>query len=61
MQQFKLSTYINLLIENGFAIERVIEDVSLTKGDVQRHANSWYSYEKARAVPAAFIIKCRKL
>ncbi|MCC3647093.1 class I SAM-dependent methyltransferase [Cytobacillus oceanisediminis] len=61
MQQYKLSTYINLLIENGFVIERVIEDVSLTEQDVQRHANRWYSYEKARAIPAAFIIKCRKL
>ncbi|MBU8769800.1 class I SAM-dependent methyltransferase [Cytobacillus oceanisediminis] len=61
MQQYKLSTYINLLIKNGFAIERVIEDASLTEEDVQRHSNRWYSYEKTKAVPAAFIIKCRKL
>lgn len=61
MQQYKLSTYINLLIENDFKIEKVVEDVSLSDEDIQRHANRWYSFEKTKALPAAFIIKSRKL
>lgn len=56
MQQYKLSTYINLLIENGFVIERVIEDVSLTEEDVQRHANRWYSYEKRELYPLLLLL-----
>jgi SAM-dependent methyltransferase len=60
MQQYKLSTYVNLLIDNGFKIEKVVEDVSLSDEDIQRHANRWYSYEKAKDLPAAFIIKSRK-
>lgn len=61
MQQHKLSTYINTLINNGFKIERVVEDVCLSGEDVQRHANSWYSYEKAKMLPTTLIIKSRKL
>ncbi|CAM3544555.1 class I SAM-dependent methyltransferase [Aeromicrobium ponti] len=60
MQQYKLGTYINLLIENDFKIEKVVEDVSLSDEDIQRHANRWYSYDKAKALPAAFILKSRK-
>lgn len=61
MQQHKLSTYINTLINNGFKIERVVEDVCLSKEDIKRHANRWYSYEKAKMLPTTIIIKSRKL
>ncbi|MBT2691271.1 class I SAM-dependent methyltransferase [Bacillus sp. ISL-47] len=60
MQQYKLSTYINLLIENGFKIEKVVEDIRLSEKDLRMHENRWYSYEKAKALPAAFIIKSRR-
>ncbi|WP_088105864.1 class I SAM-dependent methyltransferase [Halalkalibacter urbisdiaboli] len=60
MQQFKVSTYINSLINNGFQIEKMIEDVTLKDEDVQRHTNEWYSYEKARFIPTTMIIKCKK-
>lgn len=60
MQQFKVSTYINTLIECGFEIEKVVEDVSLTEEDRERHANRWYSYEKAKMMPTTLIIKSRK-
>ncbi|MBS4196739.1 class I SAM-dependent methyltransferase [Lederbergia citri] len=61
MQQFKVSTYINALVDHGFQIEKVIEDACWSEKDVQRHANRWYTYEKAKAIPTTLIIKCRKL
>ncbi|WP_316569466.1 class I SAM-dependent methyltransferase [Neobacillus sp. YIM B06451] len=61
MQQFRLSTYINTLIENGFTIEKVVEDAFLSETDIQRHSNSWYCYEKAQYLPTTLIIKARKL
>jgi ubiquinone/menaquinone biosynthesis C-methylase UbiE len=61
MQQFRMSTYLNTIINNGFKIEKVIEDVSLSKEDIQRHANRWYSLEKAKAIPTTIIIKSQKL
>ncbi len=60
MQQYKVSTYINTLVECGFEIEKVVEDVSLTEEDRERHANRWYSYEKAKMMPTTLIIKSRK-
>jgi len=60
MQQYKVSTYINTLIECGFQIEKVIEEVSLTEEDKKKHTNSWYSYEKAKMMPTTLIIKCKK-
>lgn len=61
MQQFRMSTYINTLINSGFQIEKIIEDVRLTEQDIERHENRWYSYEKAKMVPTTFIIKCKKI
>ena len=61
MQQFKISTYINTLINHGFKIEKVIEEVCCSDEDIQRHANRWYSYEKATALPTTIIIKSQKL
>lgn len=61
MQQFRMSTYINTLIDNGFKIEKVIEDVCCSDEDIQRHANRWYSFEKAKSLPTTIIIKSRKL
>lgn len=60
MQQVKVSTYINTLIEQGFQIERIVEDVRLTEKDRERQVNRWYSFEKATMVPTTLIIKCRK-
>ncbi|MEK5040343.1 class I SAM-dependent methyltransferase [Sporosarcina sp. FSL K6-3457] len=60
MQQYKVSTYINTLIECGFQIEKVIEEVSLSEEDKEKHTNSWYSYEKAKMMPTTLIIKCKK-
>jgi SAM-dependent methyltransferase len=61
MQQYRLSTYLNILIEKGFKIERVVEDVCLSEEDTKRHANRWYSTEKATFIPTTMIIKSRKL
>jgi ubiquinone/menaquinone biosynthesis C-methylase UbiE len=60
MQQFKVSTYLNTLIKNGFLIEQVVEEVRLTEEDVNRHSNRWYSFEKASYIPTTLIVKCRK-
>ena len=60
MQQYKVSTYINTLIGCGFQIEKVIEEISLSEQDKERHTNRWYSYEKAKMMPTTLIIKSKK-
>lgn len=60
MQQLKMSTYINTLIDHGFRIERMIEDTCSSEVDLRKHSNSWYSYEKAKSIPTTFIIKSVK-
>lgn len=56
----KLSTYINTLIEVGFEIEKVIDDVVLPDEVPEGNDLRWYSVEKAKLIPATFIIKARK-
>lgn len=60
MQQFRVSTYLNACIQSGFAIERVVEDVSLSDEEKEKYAKGWYNAQKAAAVPTTLIIKCRK-
>ncbi|MDT0162497.1 MULTISPECIES: class I SAM-dependent methyltransferase [Bacillus] len=60
MQQYKVSTYINALVSQGFIIERVIEEACLSEEDRKRHSNRWYSYEKAQYLPTTIIIKSTK-
>ncbi|MEO4054626.1 class I SAM-dependent methyltransferase [Solibacillus sp. CAU 1738] len=55
----KLSTYINTLIESGFIIEKVIDDVVLPDTPTE-NPSKWYSTQKAQLVPATFIIKVSK-
>ncbi|CAM5215686.1 Methyltransferase family protein OS=Ureibacillus acetophenoni OX=614649 GN=SAMN05877842_106197 PE=3 SV=1 [Ureibacillus acetophenoni] len=61
MQQLKVSTYINTLVNNGFKVERVVEEVVTTELDVEKHSNRWYSYEKVQFLPTTLIIKSTKL
>lgn len=61
MQQYKLSSYLNALIQAGFQIDKVIEDVCTEEDILQQHVNGWYSLEKAKIVPTTMIIKCRKM
>lgn len=56
-----LSTYLNELIENGFMIEKVVEEVEQDNSNESNDDRSWYSYGKAKFFPATFIIKSRKL
>ncbi len=55
----KLSTYINSLIEAGFLLEKIIDDVALP-GIPSDEPSKWYSTQKAELVPATFIIKATK-
>ncbi|KGR83358.1 class I SAM-dependent methyltransferase [Lysinibacillus odysseyi] len=55
----KLSTYINALINAGFIIEKVIDDVVLPD-ETSVDPLKWYSTQKAELVPATFIIKATK-
>lgn len=55
----KLSTYINELIQAGFQIEKVLEEVRLDQETKNEH--SWYSDVKAGYFPATFIIKSKKI
>lgn len=56
----KLSTYINTLIECGFTIDKVIDDVIFPDNKVSDNPSKWYSTQKAQLVPATFIIKAYK-
>jgi SAM-dependent methyltransferase len=56
----KLSTYINTLIQTGFTIEQVIDDVLLPDNHKSDDPAKWYSTQKAQFVPATFIIKAAK-
>lgn len=55
----KLSTYINTLIEAGFTIEQVIDEVVLPT-TITENPSKWYSTQRASLVPATFIIKATK-
>ena len=61
MQQFKISTYINSLVGNGFKINQVIEDLHISDQLKQRHENRWYNCTKAMAIPTTIIFKCEKV
>lgn len=54
----KLRTFINQLIEAGFRIEKVIEEVRVHHA--MKNENSWYSTVKAEYFPATFIVKAAK-
>jgi SAM-dependent methyltransferase len=56
----KLSTYINTLVQVGFEIEKVIDDVVLPDVVPEGNELRWYSVEKAKLIPATFIMKARK-
>ena len=56
----KLSTYINTLIECGFTIDKVIDDVIFPDNNISDNPSKWYSTQKAQLVPATFIIKAYK-
>ncbi|BBH20597.1 hypothetical protein Back11_19420 [Paenibacillus baekrokdamisoli] len=60
MNQLKLSTYINELIQAGFQIEKVVEDVVIQEEINSGDPTVWYTYKKASLIPPAFIIKCTK-
>ena len=60
MNQIKLSTYLNELIQTGFQIERMVEDVIITEQTEPDNPMRWYSVEKAAFIPPTFIIKCSK-
>lgn len=56
----KLSTYINTLIETGFTIEKVIDDVLISDSVISEDPARWYSTQRAELVPATLIIKAVK-
>jgi isocitrate dehydrogenase kinase/phosphatase len=62
MYRRKMATYINGLIEAGFAIERLVEtDVDTTRAEEHNFAaEAWYSVERAKLIPTTMIIRARK-
>jgi ubiquinone/menaquinone biosynthesis C-methylase UbiE len=61
MQQYKVSTYINSLINNGFNLVKMIEDVRVSEDLKARDENRWYNWAKVQSVPTTIIFKCEKL
>ncbi len=60
MQQHKISTYVNSLVDAGFKIKKIIEEIRVSEELMSRDANRWYNWEKVRAIPATIIFKCQK-
>ncbi|MDQ0205365.1 ubiquinone/menaquinone biosynthesis C-methylase UbiE [Alkalicoccobacillus murimartini] len=57
----KLSTYVNTLIENGFMIEKIIDEVNPYEREPSEDPSKWYSSQKAEWIPSTFIIKSKKV
>jgi SAM-dependent methyltransferase len=55
----KLSTYINTLIETGFTIEKVVDEVAIPD-KVSDDPSKWYSTQRAQLVPSTIIMKATK-
>jgi SAM-dependent methyltransferase len=60
MQQLKISTYVNTLVETGFKIKKIIEEIRVSEELMLRDANRWYNWDKVKAVPTTIIFKCEK-
>lgn len=56
----KLSTYVNTLIECGFRIEKILDDVNIPEESNVGDPNKWYATQKAALLPATFIVNARK-
>jgi ubiquinone/menaquinone biosynthesis C-methylase UbiE len=61
MQQYKVSTYINSLVDTGFKIVKMVEDVRINEELMTRDHNRWYNRAKVESVPTTIIFKCAKL
>ena len=62
LQNRKISTYINVLAEAGFAVERVVEETNskiLEKS--AEFSSGYYADFKAKHFPLSIVIKARKL
>lgn len=61
LYNWKMSTYLNCLADNGFLIERVVEESSYDpkEADIFREGK-YYSAGRARLINNAIIIKARK-
>lgn len=61
MQQYKVSTYINSLVDTGFKIVKMVEEARITEELKTRDHNRWYNWSKVQSVPTTIIFKCEKL
>ncbi|MBS8264382.1 class I SAM-dependent methyltransferase [Mesobacillus boroniphilus] len=60
MQQYKVSTYINSLVDTGFKIIKMVEEARITDELISRDHNRWYNWSKVQSVPTTIIFKCEK-
>lgn len=60
LRNWKLSSYINALVENGMKIVKIIEDSAEYNPDAQ-YTEKYYSDHKAGLINHSFIIKARKI
>ncbi len=62
VQNRRLSTYINVLADAGFAVERLIEETDRdTLSRPVEFSSDYYSPWRAKKLPLSFIIKARKI
>lgn len=59
LRNWKLSSYINALIDNGMEIERIVE-ASAHYAQNAEYSEKYYSAHKARFINHSFVIKARK-
>ena len=59
LRNWKISTYINALIDNGLEIEKIVE-ASANYDRNAEYTEKYYSAHKARFINHSFVIKARK-
>ena len=62
LQNRKMSTWINTLAEEGFKIEKIVEETSQNVLEQEyEFSNSYYAPSRAKLIPLSFIVKATKL
>lgn len=59
LRNWKISSYVNALINNGLEIERIVE-ASAHYGQNAEYSEKYYSAHRARFINHSFVIKARK-
>ena len=60
VQNFKISTIVNLMIKNNLAVEKIIEDEPITENHIGNYKSKTFCKEKLQACSTTLIIIAKK-